>query len=96
MQATILKPTSIIYLVLERNVLFIYLIEQKVYLFIQCPFIFNITFIPPLPKIVSFCFNCGLWAEFLSKNMCIFNRDIRKGVWLYINEEKLGQSYTFS
>ena len=35
-----LKPTPIIYLVFEKNDLFIYLIEQNVYIFIYCSSIF--------------------------------------------------------
>ena len=42
-RAKILKPTPIIYVILERNDLFIYLIEQNVYLFIYCPLIFIYT-----------------------------------------------------
>ena len=38
-RAILLKPTPIIYLVFEKNDQFIYLIEQNVYLFIQCSMI---------------------------------------------------------
>ena len=36
-RASILKPTLIIYLAFENNSLFIYLISQKVDLYIYCP-----------------------------------------------------------
>ena len=35
-----LKPTPIIYMVFEKNDLFIYLIEQNVHIFIYCSLIF--------------------------------------------------------
>ena len=35
-RANFLKPTPIIYLVFEKNDLFIYLIEQNVYIFKYC------------------------------------------------------------
>ena len=40
MRASFLKPTPIIYLVFGKNDLFIYLIEQNVYIFIYCSSIF--------------------------------------------------------
>ena len=40
MRASFLKPTPIIYLVFEKNDLFIYLIEQNVNIFIYCSSIF--------------------------------------------------------
>ena len=39
-RASVLKPTPNIYLVFEKKDLFIYLIEQKVYIFIYCSLIF--------------------------------------------------------
>ena len=39
-RTSFLKPTQIIYLVFENNDLFIYLIEQKVFIFIYCFLIF--------------------------------------------------------
>ena len=41
-------------------------------------------------------YNFGFWAEYLSKNMSISNRGVRKWDDSYNNDEKLGQSYTFS
>ena len=38
-QVSILKPTPIIYLVFEKNDLYIYLMEQNVYIFIYCSLI---------------------------------------------------------
>ena len=39
-RTSFLKPTPIIYLIFEKNDLFIYLIEQNVYIFIYCVLIF--------------------------------------------------------
>ena len=44
-QPSVLKPTPIIYLVLEKNDLFIYLIEQNVYIFIYSSSIFIYPFL---------------------------------------------------
>ena len=39
-EAVFMKPTPIIYLVFKKNDLFIYLIEQNVYIFTYCSLIF--------------------------------------------------------
>ena len=92
----VLKPTPIMYLVFEINGLFIYLNEQNVYIFLYSSLIFytllaickqssqiNITIL------VS---EHNIWA----KKVVFSNRDVRKWDHLYINDEKLGQSYTIS
>ena len=40
LRASFFKPTPIIYLVFEKNDIFIFLIEQNVYIFIYCSLIF--------------------------------------------------------
>ena len=70
MWAGVLKPTPIIYLVFEKNDLFIYLIEQ---FFLHIHILF-FDFIYPLCKYYNF----GLCAEHLSKNMSIFKQGCHK------------------
>ena len=48
-------------------------------------------------KFTNKYYNFGFWAEYLSKILWVLsNRDVRKWDHSYNNNEKLGQSYTFS
>ena len=99
------KPTPIIYLVFEKNDLFIYLIKQNVYIFIYCSLIFY-TLFAVCKQFTNKYFNFGFWAEYLSKIMSIFKQGCQKmgsfiyqwwktGSVIYFSLEKAGLSYTW-
>ena len=65
-----LNPTPIIYLIFEKNDLFIYLIEQHVYIFIYCLY--------TLFVVCKQSLQIGFLAEYLSKKINILKQVCQK------------------
>ena len=83
-----MKPTPIIYLVFEKNDLFIYLIEQNVNIFIYCSFIFIYPLCCLQTKFTNKYYNFGFWAEYLSENMSIFKQGMSENWTIHITMMK--------